>query len=51
MGKWAERYIEKKSTPLTKTTANSCQKPNQAGQETTDKTAKSQFKVLNKFIR
>ena len=31
MGKWAERYIEEKSTPLTETTANSCQKPKKAG--------------------
>ena len=31
MGKWAERYIDKKCVALTETTANSCQKPNQAG--------------------
>ena len=31
MGKWAELYIEEKSTPLTETTANSCQKPKKAG--------------------
>jgi len=31
MGKWADQYIEKKSAPLTETTAKSCQKPNQAG--------------------
>jgi len=30
MGKWSELYIEKKSAPLTETTANSCQKPNKA---------------------
>ena len=33
MGKWSEQYIEKNSTPLTETTANSCQKPNQAGSD------------------
>jgi len=31
MGKWSELYIGKNSTPLSETTANSCQKPNQAG--------------------
>ena len=83
MGKWSEQYIEKNSTPLTETTANSCQKPNQAGsdpllsvigsgfvpadkkntfskdkakkskvlKETTAKTDKSQFEVLNNFCR
>ncbi len=33
MGKWAERYIEEKSTPLTETTANSCQKPKKVGDD------------------
>jgi len=33
MGKWSEQYIEKKSTPLTETTANSCQKPNKKGDD------------------
>ncbi len=33
MGKWSEQYIGKKSAPLTETTANSRQKPNQTGDD------------------